>query len=105
MPPPDALVAALVNGPSVVTEVRWFDEVDSTNRVAAEAAASGAHEGLLVLAGTQTAGRGRRGRTWHAPAGSSLLLSLLLRPSPDPARWPLLPLLAGLALAETVARH
>jgi BirA family biotin operon repressor/biotin-[acetyl-CoA-carboxylase] ligase len=67
----------------------------STNDRARELAAAGAPHGTLVTAGEQTAGRGRQGRTWSAPAGQALLLSLVLR-DPDP----LLPLRAGLAVAD-----
>jgi len=102
---PEALVRSLVDGPSLVTAVQWHERCASTNALAGEAAATGAAEGLLVLADEQTAGRGRHGRTWAAPAGSSLLLSLILRPVVPAASWSLLPLLTGLVLAETVARH
>jgi BirA family transcriptional regulator, biotin operon repressor / biotin---[acetyl-CoA-carboxylase] ligase len=67
-------------------DVTWLPEVTSTNdEVAAraragEGAGSGAPEGVVVVADAQTAGRGRRGRRWDAPAGSSLLVSVLLRP-------------------------
>ena len=105
MPPPQALIDSLVNGPSIVTAVQWFDTCDSTNAVASRAAAEGAPAGLLVLADEQTAGRGRHGRSWQAPPGSSLLLSLLVRPMGPASAIGLLPLLAGLVLAETVARH
>jgi len=66
----------------------------STNDRARELAAAGAPHGTLVTTGEQTAGRGRQGRTWSAPAGQALLLSLVLRDPP-----PLLPLRAGLAVA------
>lgn len=102
---PYALVESLVDGPSIVTAVEWHDRLPSTNARAAEAAAGGAAEGLLVLADEQTAGRGRHGRTWAAPAGTSLLLSLLVRPVVPPASVSLLPLLTGVVLTETVARH
>ena len=69
-------------------------EIGSTNDRARELAAAGAPHGTLVTAGVQTAGRGRQGRTWTAPAGSSLLMSLVLRESDA-----LLPLRAGLAVA------
>lgn len=81
---------------------QWLGVVDSTNRVAREAAAAGAPEGTLVVAEQQSAGRGRRGRGWVAPYGSSLLLSLLLRP-PRATPLGLLPFVAAVALAETVA--
>jgi BirA family transcriptional regulator, biotin operon repressor / biotin---[acetyl-CoA-carboxylase] ligase len=70
---------------------------DSTNERARELAASGAPHGSLVTADEQTAGRGRQGRSWAAPAGSSLLASLVLRPAPR-----LLPLAAAIAVADAV---
>jgi len=59
-------------------DVREYAEVDSTNRVAADLVRSGAGEGLVVVADHQTAGRGRRGRSWEAPPASSLLVSVVL---------------------------
>jgi BirA family biotin operon repressor/biotin-[acetyl-CoA-carboxylase] ligase len=71
--------------------------VDSTNARARELAAAGAPHGTLVTAAEQSAGRGRQGRAWSAPAGLGLLMSVLLRD------WPrLLPLSAAVAVAETV---
>jgi BirA family biotin operon repressor/biotin-[acetyl-CoA-carboxylase] ligase len=70
---------------------------ESTNTRARELAARGAPHGTLVTAAEQRAGRGRQGRTWTAAAGRALLCSLLVR---DPPR--LLPLAAGIAVAETV---
>lgn len=72
--------------------------VDSTNIRARELAGAGAPHGTLVTADEQHAGRGRQGRSWSAPAGRALLCSLVLR---DPPR--LLPLLAGVAVAEAIA--
>ena len=69
--------------------------VDSTNLRARELAGAGAPHGTLVTAAEQTAGRGRQGRAWSAPANSSLLMSLVLRDPP-----PLLALRAGLAVAD-----
>lgn len=57
-----------------MTDVRWFAEVDSTNRVATSMAAPG----LVVVADHQTAGRGRFDRGWEAPPGSSLLVSVVI---------------------------
>lgn len=72
----------------------------STNERARALAAAGAPSGTLVTASEQTAGRGRQGRTWWAPTGSSLLMSLVLR-WPDPGDLPtLLPLIAGAALCD-----
>jgi len=68
---------------------------DSTNERARALAAAGAPHGALVTAAEQSSGRGRQGRTWSAPAGQALLMSLLLR---DPPRF--LPLAAAVAVAE-----
>ncbi len=73
--------------------------VDSTNVRARELAAAGAPHGMLVTAGEQTAGRGRQGRSWSAPAGSALLASLVVREPP-----PLLSLAAGMAVAAVAER-
>jgi BirA family transcriptional regulator, biotin operon repressor / biotin---[acetyl-CoA-carboxylase] ligase len=70
---------------------------DSTNLHARDLAARGAPHGTLVTASEQSAGRGRQGRTWSAPAGRALLSSLVLRDLPR-----LLPLAAGVAVAELV---
>ena len=74
-----------------------LQRTDSTNERARELVAGGAPHGTLVTAAEQTAGRGRQGRTWSAPTGSSLLLSLVLSP---PSR--MLPLAAAVAVCEAV---
>jgi BirA family biotin operon repressor/biotin-[acetyl-CoA-carboxylase] ligase len=72
-------------------DVRWVAETTSTNSDALALARDGAPEGIVLVADHQTAGRGRRSRTWVAPPGGSLLLSVLLRPP------------AGVAGAATMA--
>ena len=74
----------------------------STNDRLKQRARAGAAEWTVVLADAQTAGRGRQGRRWSSPPGN-LYLSVLLRPSPPSARWSVLPLAAGLAVAEALA--
>jgi BirA family transcriptional regulator, biotin operon repressor / biotin---[acetyl-CoA-carboxylase] ligase len=74
--------------------------IDSTNSRARELAEGGAPHGMLVTASEQSAGRGRQGRTWTAPAGRALLCSVLIR---DPPR--LLPLAAGAAVAEVAGAN
>ena len=73
---------------------------DSTNERARALAIAGAPHGTLVSADEQTAGRGRQGRTWVAPAGSALLCSLVLRHPPA-----LLSLIAGVAVCDAVQEH
>jgi BirA family biotin operon repressor/biotin-[acetyl-CoA-carboxylase] ligase len=68
---------------------------DSTNTRARELALAGAPSGTLVTAGEQSAGRGRQGRTWSAPPGRALLMSLVLREPPT-----LLPLAAAVAVGD-----
>jgi BirA family biotin operon repressor/biotin-[acetyl-CoA-carboxylase] ligase len=69
--------------------------VGSTNARAKELAAAGALHGTLVTASEQTAGRGRQGRAWSAPAGRALAMSLVVRDPPA-----VLPLLASVAVAD-----
>lgn len=79
-----------------------FDTVTSTNDIAREMAQRGAEEGLTVIARSQTAGRGRKGRQWASPEGEGLYLSLLLRPRINAADASLLPLAAAIGVAETL---
>jgi BirA family biotin operon repressor/biotin-[acetyl-CoA-carboxylase] ligase len=60
-------------------------------------------EGTIAVAEEQSQGRGRLGRSWHAPARASILVSVLLQPSVDPVRLPELSLVAGGAVAEAIA--
>lgn len=61
-------------------DVHWVAETGSTNADVLERGRHGEPEGVVLVADHQTAGRGRRGRTWEAPPGASLLFSVLLRP-------------------------
>jgi BirA family biotin operon repressor/biotin-[acetyl-CoA-carboxylase] ligase len=83
-------------------DVRWFPVIDSTNRYLLDCAAAGAPEGVVAVADEQTAGRGRLGRTWVAPPGAALLVSVLLRPSLPPDRLHLVTLAAGLAALDAL---
>jgi BirA family biotin operon repressor/biotin-[acetyl-CoA-carboxylase] ligase len=85
-----------VSGPFVIER---HASLGSTNDEALRRAAEGAPEGLVVVAETQTAGRGRRGRTWLDAPGKSLLFSVLLAPALPLPSFPLL----GLAMAAAVA--
>jgi BirA family biotin operon repressor/biotin-[acetyl-CoA-carboxylase] ligase len=68
----------------VVWDIQRFATIDSTNTWVLNQARGGAAEGLVAVADEQTAGRGRLGRTWIAPPGASLLMSVLLRPQDLP---------------------
>lgn len=88
--------------PFVPTVLR-FDSLPSTNTEAARQAASGAREGLCVVAREQTAGRGRRERTWLSPLDAGLYMSVLLRPRLDARVWPLITLAAALAVSDALS--
>lgn len=81
-------------------EIRRLDAVDSTNLEARRWIRTGAPHGAVVVAGTQTAGRGRRGRAWSSPPGTGLWLSLVLRPPGGVLSCALLPFAAALAAAD-----
>jgi len=85
--------------------IECYQVIDSTNRRAVEWARTGAPDGALVLAEEQTAGRGRLGRQWHAPAGSALLCSLVLRPSLQPAQAQRATMLCSLAVLDAIRRE
>ena len=82
-------------------EIRYFESVSSTNTVAHELALEGAAEGTVVIAETQSKGRGRLGRTWESPPYRNLYMSLVLRPQVSVAYAPQIGLIGGLAVAET----
>lgn len=105
-PPLDrtALERALVRPGGRWSDVIVVDETVSTNADVAERARSGGPEGLVLVAESQTGGRGRLGRVWTAPPRSGLTASVLLRPTVPLRAWPWLPLLTGVAVAEAVGR-
>ncbi len=80
-------------------DVLWYQAVTSTNDVASVLADGGAPEGTIVVANAQSAGRGRRGRTWASPPGAGLYVSILLRPTRGAS---LLTIAAGVAVAEGI---
>lgn len=90
------LPTALLGHPLV-----YLDSVESTQDVARAAARAGADEGLAVLAGQQTAGKGRGGRSWWSPPAGGLYLSLLLRPelAGEATSWVTMTLALGAAEA------
>jgi len=77
----------------------------STNDDARLAARNGAPHGALFVADEQTHGRGRRGRQWMSPAGTSLLFSVLLRPRLEPGEAQALTLALGLAVRDVLAER
>jgi len=80
-----------------------FESVSSTNDTAKRLAKRGTPEGTVILAKTQTHGRGRRGKVWFSPPGG-LWFSIILRPEAIGSYTSLLPLAAGVAIARTIRR-
>lgn len=102
--PTEEAVAPLLGARRLGRPLLFFREADSTNRQAASRAAAGAPEGLVIVADYQSAGRGRMGRGWYSPKGANLYFSIVLRPDVGVAHVPSLPLVAGCAVARTLAR-
>ncbi|MBI4899025.1 MAG: biotin--[acetyl-CoA-carboxylase] ligase [Actinobacteria bacterium] len=86
-------------GPWAVAVV---EATGSTNADLAEQARAGAPAWTALVAGEQTAGRGRLTRTWSSPPGTSISLSVLVRPARPVNEWGLLPLITGLGVARAI---
>jgi BirA family transcriptional regulator, biotin operon repressor / biotin---[acetyl-CoA-carboxylase] ligase len=106
----DAVEAARPRFCGHVADVAYAASVPSTMDWAAALADAGGPHGLVVVAGHQTAGRGRRGRRWHSPAHAGLYFSTVVRPPAEtvadgePSVFGLLTLAAGVAVAEGIGQ-
>lgn len=98
------LRSALINLGSLWRDLQLVPETGSTNSDLAAQARAGAPSGTVLIAEHQTAARGRLGRSWTAPPGTAIALSLLVRPELPAARWTWLPLLTGIAVSESLRR-
>ena len=84
-------------------KIVYFDETDSTNTRAIEFALKDFPNGTLVVAEKQTAGKGRRGRTWETLEGNGIFMSLMLKPDIKPNNASMLTLVAALSVAKAIA--
>lgn len=82
--------------------IHHFDTIDSTNTSAKQLAAQGAPHGTVLIADSQTGGRGRLGRSFHSPAGSGIYLSVILRPQCHASELMHLTCAAGVAICNAV---
>lgn len=89
---------------SFVPQVLRFESLPSTNLEAARRANQDAAEGLCVVAGEQTAGRGRLQRYWISPKNAGLYCSIILRPEFPQSLWPLITLMAAVAVHEALKK-
>lgn len=87
---------------SFIPTILRFESLPSTNLEAARRATEGAPEGLCVVAAEQTSGRGRLGRQWLSPKGAGLYFSMVLRPALPQSSWPLLTLMAAVAVHDAL---
>lgn len=101
-PTPDALWNE--DGQVLGRRVAVYHRLDSTNTLALAHADDPANHGLAILAREQTAGRGQHGRSWQAPAGSSVLMSLLVFPSAELRRPVVLTAWAAVAVCDTLRK-
>lgn len=83
-------------------KVEYFETLDSTNTKAKQLAELGEPEGTLIVAESQTAGKGRRGRSWTSEPGVGIWMTLLLRPKLPPSKISGLTLLSALALTKAL---
>lgn len=83
-------------------KVHCFESVESTNAIALMMGRDGAESGTLLVAETQTKGRGRLGKTWASPAGTGLYCTVLLRPEIPLSQLARITLAAGLAAADAI---
>mgnify|MGYP006268098635 CR=1 FL=1 len=89
----------LSSSETLVSSLSYVESTGSTN---SDLVASGGNDLTVLVAGSQTAGKGRAGRQWVSPVGQSLSVSILLKPTFSEIGW--LPLLAGLAMTRAVTR-
>lgn len=85
-------------------KIIYYEEVDSTNIIAKNLGKELGHHGVLVLANTQKAGRGRMGREWNSPMNQGIWMSLILKPVIDIRNAPMLTLIAALAVNKGIRK-
>lgn len=93
------------NGALEGRKVYFFQEVDSSNTIALDLGKKGQPHGTLVVAESQTKGRGRLGRKWESPPGTGLYCSIILRPELAPEDLPKITLAAGVAVCKAVEKE
>lgn len=98
-------IASLMKTSWAGKNILYYDATDSTNLRIRQAGDEGAPHGTLAVADRQTAGRGRRGRSWESPEGSCIYMSLLLRPEIAPDRASMITLVMALSVAEGIRRY
>ena len=99
---PTEIIAGLTTRIIGRGELVCLQDTGSTNQQAKRLAARGAAEGTVVVAESQSEGRGRRGRTWFSPTGQNIYASIILRPPLAPGQAPQITLMTAVALAQAL---
>jgi BirA family biotin operon repressor/biotin-[acetyl-CoA-carboxylase] ligase len=102
MPINKNLIKSNLDTDFVGSKIHIFDKLPSTNQTAYELAMAGAPEGTVVIAESQSSGKGRRGRVWFSPSGRNIYTSIILRPPISPEDASKLTLVTAVALAEAI---
>jgi len=91
-------------GETIKPTITRFDSLDSTNLEAMRQAKAGVPEGFCVVSREQTKGRGRLDRRWQSPRDAGLYFSMILRPRLEMSSWPLITLMAALAVSDALMK-
>ena len=94
-----------LSGKFIGRPLYYYPEIGSTNDEAFRLGLSGALEGTVVIADSQTKGKGRLQRVWHSPPGSNIYTSIILRPNCKPDQAPQISIAAGVAVAEIINEY
>lgn len=98
-------LAVRLSGKRTGSNIHFFSEVESTNDVLFKLARGGAPHGTVVIAESQTKGKGRLSRQWQSPPGCNIYASIALRPSIEPVYAPQITLMAGVAVADLLSEY
>ncbi|WP_432628191.1 biotin--[acetyl-CoA-carboxylase] ligase [Brotaphodocola sp.] len=98
----EAEIASVLETERLGRNIRFLDVIESTNNEIRRMAENGAPDGTLAIAEIQTAGKGRRGRSWTSPRGSGIWMSFLLRPEFAPEYASMLTLVTAMAVEKAV---
>jgi BirA family biotin operon repressor/biotin-[acetyl-CoA-carboxylase] ligase len=95
-------VSSIIHTKVLGKDIRYYDQINSTNEMAKTLAREGASEGTVVIADRQLSGKGRLGKHWDSPSGTGIWMSIILKPDIMPVQASQLTLLAGLSVCEAV---
>jgi BirA family biotin operon repressor/biotin-[acetyl-CoA-carboxylase] ligase len=98
-------IKEVVVGKLIGREIIFYEEVDSTNLVGKRQGKEENTEGLVIIADSQTLGRGRLSREWSSTGGSDIYLSMVIKPNIKPEKSSMLTILAALAVNRSINKH